>query len=174
MRSFFSAFAIAALLFLTVTCNQTNKNQPSNIISPESFLSVEEVYANGYSMADKSVHVQGFIEHVCKHTWKRFKIVDKEGKNELKIELGSSFSAVDHSILGKKAKVTGKLVPVILDDKMVLQWEQKMKENHKGEENTDHFIEELAHIQSVYKQMLSGDIQYYTIYSIEAESYIIE
>ena len=83
-------------------------------------------------------------------------------------------SLVDASILGKEVNVTGKLLPVKMDDKMVLMWETQMKGNHKGEEDTEHFKEELAYIQNVYRQIVTGEIPYYTTYTIEAESYELE
>jgi len=175
MRRIFSVFTIASILIFGVACNQTNKNnQISQSDSSEIYLSVDEVFAQRDSLANKTIYVFGIIEHVCKHTWKRFKIVDTDGIHELKIELGDKFSSVDASILGKKVKVTGKLIPVQMDEKMVKQWEQKMKENHKGEEDTNHYKEELAFIQNIYKQITTGGIPYYTMYSVDAESYELE
>jgi len=177
MRKNVSFLAYAMMLLLAVSCNQPNSvqdNTDNNTAAKSGYLSVEEVIEQGSQLADQTVAVEDIIEHVCKHTWKRFKIVDQEGKNELKIELGDKFPSVDSSILGKKARVTGKLIPVRMNEEMVMQWEQKMKEIHKGEENTLHYKEELALIQNIYKQIIAGEIPYYTMYSVEAENYELE
>ena len=61
-----------------------------------------------------------------------------------------------------------------MDAEEVKEWEKKMRENHKGEEDTEHFKEEIAFIQDIYRQISSGKISYYTNYSIEAERYELE
>jgi hypothetical protein len=43
-----------------------------------------------------------------------------------------------------------------MDAEEVKEWEKKMRENHKGEEDTEHFKEEIAFIQDIYRQISSG------------------
>jgi hypothetical protein len=59
------------------------------------------------TLFDKTVHVEGFIEHVCKHSHKRFRIIGENENLFIKVELGNNLSTVDPSIVGQKAKVTG-------------------------------------------------------------------
>jgi len=177
MNKIISIFVFAAVLIFTNACNRANNNQNNQTEKSENttrYLLVDDVFAQGDTLANKTVHVVGTIEHVCKHTWKRFKIIGNNENQFIKIELGDKFQSVDASIIGKKAKVTGKLIPVKMDEKMVMQWEEKMKENHKGEENTEHYKEELAFIQNIHNQIINGEIPYYTSYTIEAESYELE
>jgi hypothetical protein len=132
------------------------------------------VFAQGDSLANKTVYVEGVVEHVCQHSQKRFRIVGKNENLFIRIELGDEFETVDPAIVGSKAKVIGSLIPIIMDEQAVKQWEEKMKQNHKGEEDTDHYKEELAFIQNVYQQIISGEISHYTNYRIKAESYELE
>jgi hypothetical protein len=173
MNRVISIFVFAAVLIYTNVCKQTN-NQTENSKETMIYLSVDDVFAHGDSLANKTVHVKGIIEHVCKHSGKRFKIIGKNENQFIKIELGDKFSSVDTSIIGKKVKVTGKLIPIKMDEKMVKKWEERMKESHKGEENTEHYKEELRFIQNIHNQITNGVIPYYTIYTIEAESYELE
>ena len=177
MNKIISIFVFAAVLIFTNACNRANNNQNNQTEKSENttrYLSVDDVFAQGENLANKTVHVVGIIEHVCKHTWKRFKVIGNNENQFIKIELGDKFKSVDASIIGKKVKVTGKLIPIKMDEKMVMQWEEKMKENHKGEENTEHYKEELAFIQNIHNQIINGEIPYYTSYTIEAESYELE
>jgi hypothetical protein len=136
---------------------------------------VDEIFTEGEELADAVVHVEGVIEHVCHHTWKRFKIVDEDhGHFELKIELGDDFDTVNNSIIGEKVKVIGTLVPMEMDAEMVKKWEAKMRENHKGEEDTEHFKEEMAMIQGIHEQIMSGEIEHFTMYSITASAYELQ
>jgi hypothetical protein len=177
MNKIISIFVFAAILVFTNACNQTNNKQNSHTEKSEvtiSYLSVDDVFAQGDSLVNKTIHVEGIIEHVCKHTWKRFKIIGANENQFIKIELGEKFPTVDATILGKKVKVTGKLIPIKMDKKMVMKWEEIMKENHKGEENTEHYKEELKFIQNIHNQITNGEIPYYINYTIEAESYELE
>jgi hypothetical protein len=167
--------ASVSIFFLAIACNQANKsNRILQTDNPVTYLSVDEVYASGDSMANNTILVKGTIEHVCHNTWKRFKIIGDNENHFIKVELGDKFPSVDASILGKEVNVTGKLLSVRMDDKMVLMWETQMKGNHKGEEDTEHYKEELAYIQKVYRQITTGEIPYYTTYTVEAESYELE
>lgn len=177
MNKLFSIVVVAAVLLSVNACNQTNNkqnNQTENQEQTISYLKVDEVFDKGETLSGKTIHVVGIIEHVCKHTWKRFKIIGENENQFIKIELGDNFQTIDASILGKTANVTGKLIPIKMDEKMMLKWEETMKENHKGEEDTDHYKEELAFIQNIHQQIINGEIPYYTNYTIEAESYELE
>lgn len=177
MTKIISIFVFAAVLIFTNACNETkqkNENQTDTVENSTNYLSVDDVFAQGDSLANKTIHVEGIIEHVCKHTWKRFNIIGENENQFIKIELGDNFQTIDASILGKTAKVTGKLIPIKMDEKAMLKWEERTKQNHKGEENTEHYKEELTFIQNIHQQIKSGEIPYYTNYSIEAESYELE
>jgi len=177
MNKLFSIIVVAAVLLSVNACNQANNkqnNQAENQEKTIDYITVDEVFAKGETFSGKTVHVEGIIEHVCKHTWKRFKIIGKNENQFIKIELGDNFPTVDASITGINTKVTGKLIPIKMDAKMVKEWEEKMRENHKGEEDMEHFKEEIAFIRDIHQQIISGEIPYYTNYSIEAESYELE
>jgi hypothetical protein len=177
MNKKFSIIVLTVFLFAVNACNQTDKkqnNQTENQEKTINYLTVDDVFAKGESLSGKTLHVEGIIEHVCKHTWKRFKIIGNNENQFIKIELGDKFPTVNASITGKKAKVTGKLIPVKMDAKMVKEWEEKMRESHKGEEDTEHFKEEIAFIQDIYQQITTGKIPHYTNYTVEAENYELD
>jgi hypothetical protein len=177
------AFALLALCF---GCNQTSGNkqtkeettQQAETVQTEvekpAYLTVENLMQQADKLSGKTVYVSGVIEHVCKHGGTRFKILSTDGSQELKIELGESFDAVGADIIGNTAMVTGTLTPVNMDAEMVKAWENKVKKNHAGEENTDHYKQELAEIQQIHKQIVSGEIPYYTMYSVHAEKYELQ
>ena len=177
MKKLFSIVVAAAVLLSVNACNQTNNkqnNQTENQEKTIDYITVDDVFAKGETLSGKTVYVEGIIEHVCKHTWKRFKIIGENENQFIKIELGDKFPSVDASITGKKAKVTGKLIPVKMDEKMVKEWEEKIRENHKGEEDTEHFKEEVAFIKDIHQQIESRKIPHYTNYTIEAKKYELE
>jgi hypothetical protein len=162
MKNIISIFAVTACLFADTSCSHS------------SCYTVDEVYMKGDSLVTTRIFVEGIVERVCKHTGKRFKIADLNGLQEIKVLLSDDFPLVDNSLIGKKVTVSGVLIASIMDKSMVMQWEKSMKENHKGEEETDHYQEELSYIQNIYRQIENGKIQYYKIYSIKADSYKVD
>lgn len=150
--------------------SQETKQEP--LVESE-YLGVGEVFLRGKELAGQEIKVKGIVEHVCKHTWKRFKIVDADDSAFIKVELGEDFPTLDASLLGHTAYVCGKLVPVQMDAKAVEAWEKKTRENHKGEEETAHFKEEIAIIQEIHQQIVNGEIPYHMAHTLEASSYEI-
>lgn len=177
MNRIISIFLLLALMIFSSACKcsvQEQKEQVDTVETVVNYLSVDDVYAKGDSLANKTIHVEGIVEHVCKHGHNRFKIVGANENLTIKVELGKDFQMVEPSIIGEKVKVTGKLIPIIMDEQDVADWEAKMRRNHKGEEGTEHFKEELAFIQSIHQQIISGEISFYVTYSLQAESYELE
>lgn len=179
MKNTILALFMVCVLASAFSCKQEKKSsgqqEAVQIKSVEiNYLTVDELIASGENLAGKTIYVQGIIEHVCEHTWKRFKIINPGGKNELKIELGENSKPVDISIEGNTVKVTGKLVATDMGPDQVKQWEQKMRTNHKGEEDTGHFKEEVAKIQSIYKKIVDGEIPCFTMYTVDCEEYEFE
>jgi hypothetical protein len=173
-----------ALSIIIFGCNSPIKSNGKQSITTEETLSVVEnpaVYETVESLLEKAeglsgktVNVSGVIDHVCKHGGKRFKILSSDGAIELKIELGEKFNEVHASVVGNTAKVTGVLTPIKYDAKMVKAWEEKMKDGHKGEENTKHYKEELSEIQEIHRRIVDGEIPFYTMFSVQADKYELE
>jgi len=168
-----------AMLFLGSCTNsiqrtKTDVAQTGKGTDTVSYYTLDELFLHAEELSGTTVHVKGIIDHVCKHSGKRFKIIEENETLELKIELGENFPTCDPSIVGKTAKITGKFVPENLSADDVKKWEENIHENHKGEEDTDHFKEEIVQVQKILIQIESGEIPYYVQYHVEAEKYIIE
>jgi hypothetical protein len=180
MRKFNLLITITLLAF-SFGCNQTTGKksvQQAKTVNCEAeepvFQNVESLLQKADSLLGKTVHVSGLIEHVCKHGGKRFKILSTDGSIELKIELGEEFGAVREDIVGNRVMVTGTLKSSEMDAKMVKAWEKKMKMNHAGEEDTEHYKQELAEIQEIHQKVISGQIPFYTMYSLQAKEYKLQ
>ncbi len=171
-------FLIVAIVGIIVSaCSQKSNNSTSNSkkdVQSQEYYTVDEVLEKSEDLAGKVVYVKGIVDHVCKHGGKRFKILSEEGNYEFKISLGEEFDPAEETIVGQVAYVTGKLIAQEMNAEMVKVWEQKIRENHKGEEETDHFKEEIKFVQTVHEQIISGKIPCYLAYYIEAESYSVK
>ncbi len=176
MNKIISIFVFAVMLLSVTACNQNskqnNKTEKSEKIA--SYLSVDDLLQQAEELSGKTIHVSGIIDHVCRHGGKRFKILNTDGSQELKIELGEEFDIMDASVAGSLAKVIGKLTPVKMNAELVKAWEEKVRDSHKGEENTEHFKQEIKEIQEIHRQIVAGEIPFYITYSIFADSYELE
>lgn len=186
MNRIFSILVIASFVIFISSCNQNNKQQKNETDNTKTgkietekkeqikVYSVDELFTNADNLSDKKIKVQGIVEHICKHSAKRFKIINPNSNKELKIELINDISSVEPSIIGKSVVVSGSITATEMDAEMVEKWKQKMIKNHKGEENTEHYKEELSAIQEIYDKIISGEILFYTSYSVQADKYEIE
>lgn len=172
MNKILSFIAIAIIVVLNIACKQNKKVTKSDVEVKQ--YSITDIYAKGDELSGNTILVKGVVDKVCKHTGKRFKVVDEKGMLEIKVELGEEFPVLDNSIIGKKVKAMGVLIPVQMGVKEVMEWEKKMKVSHKGQEDTKHYKEELDFIKGIYYQIKSGEIPFYTTYRLMAEKYYIE
>ncbi|MBI9055768.1 MAG: hypothetical protein JEY96_18245 [Bacteroidales bacterium] len=168
---------IAIVAIFISSCSQKTNNSTSNNTKEtqsEEYFIVDEVLEKSESLVGKTIYVKGIVDHVCKHGGKRFKILSQEGNNEFKISLGEEFDPAEETIVGQVAYVTGKLIAQEMNAEMVKAWGKKIRENHKGEEETDHFKEEIKFVQTIHEQIISGEIPCYITYYIEADSYSVK
>jgi hypothetical protein len=174
MKRIITFILLFSASMIVLSCGADKTKKATNIDKKAEFYTVNEIFEKGDELSEKSVNVKGTIEHVCKHTWKRFKIIDSDEKHELRIELGDDFETVNNSIFGRTAYVVGVLIPEKMGASEVKEWELKMKQNHKGEEDTEHYKEEIGKIKAIYAKIMSGDIPYFMNYYIQADNYEIE
>lgn len=169
-------FMLAIAMAIAPSCKHNKQISKKQVRQKEvkNYLTVDETIASAEKLSNKTVHLIGTIEHVCKHGGKKFNIISAGGKNELKIELDENFESLDLTVIGNNVKVTGKLISHHLDAEQVKQWEQKMRDNHKGEENTQHFKDELKQIEDIHAKIITGKIPYYTNYTVKCENYEFE
>ena len=178
MKTILSTLAVLAIMLTGCNQKKTNKNSvtvdTSRVEKHINYQPVEEVIASADDWTGKKVNVTGVIDHVCKHGGKRFKLLTSDGTTTIKVELGDKFKPANPSIAGKTVKVTGTLSPYNMDAKMIEDWIKKETVNHPDEVGTEEFEQEMAALHTIYKQIESGEIPYYTIYSIDAETYDLE
>jgi PBP1b-binding outer membrane lipoprotein LpoB len=178
MKTIVSTLAVLTILLTACIQNQANKTsvavEEAKVETPVNYQTVEAVLKNTDNLVGENVNVTGVIDHVCKHGGKRFKMLSSDGTQTIKVELGDKFKPADPSIAGKTVKVTGTLSPYNMDAAMIKAWMKKELESHPDEVGSDEFKQEMAGLQAIYDKIESGEMPYYTIYSIDAEKYDLE
>jgi hypothetical protein len=166
----------AGILLLTAACNQKNndaekENLSVSKLNDKTVYTVSEFFNIADSLAEDTVLVEGIVEHLCRHSDKRFKMISSDGKSEIRVETNENLSRPEPSDIGKKIVVKGKPVPLKFDLEAVDKWEQNTINNHVGEQDTEDYKKEIKAIREIKEKILSGQIPYYTNYSLEAFSY---
>lgn len=172
----------ALCFFVFVSCGHSGKGLSDKnsivfddkVVAIDSFISVDSLLGVPFLFVNKPVYVYGIVDHVCRHTGKRFKIAgSSSAHNEIKVELDDDFGLVNDSIAGKDVFVNGILVGVNYDVDMMKAWIEKVRINHRGEEGTEHFKHEIAELEGILSQINDGQIQFYTVFNIKANNYIV-
>lgn len=170
-------FILYMLTILSIAaCNKNEKDVPSEeksglSESKEVVYNVSSFLNAADTLSGKAIKIEGIVDHICKHSAKRFKIIDEEGKHDLKIEMSKELPAFNPANVGKKVLVIGKVISTKLYLKDIEKREKQILKNHEEEKETEHFEEEIKLVREVKKNINSGKISYHTIYHIEAISY---
>lgn len=136
-------------------------------------LTVSEVYENGEKYEGKVITVTGKIDHVCRHSNRRMTIVDADGIHDMKINFGEELPPLNNSVAGKQAIATGKLIPSKMDLEEIKKYKEYLIEHHKDMDPTEHSKQEEKFFDDIIRQFENGEIEYYTHYEFEADSYEI-
>ncbi|MEA3447335.1 MAG: hypothetical protein U9Q98_02645 [Bacteroidota bacterium] len=186
MKTKIQIILIAMLSLLISACNSSDKqnntktNNKPEIQNPEhetgqnkqntiDTLKIASIYADPEYYDAKAAYIEGTIDKVCEHSWMRFKLIDNNHHQFVKIHLPDDHEKINNSYIGKKALVTGSLEMKKLSVEGIDLWIEKVKTNHAGEEHTAHYKEEMEFIQSIKKQVKSGDIEFFPQFDLYAD-----
>jgi hypothetical protein len=78
-----------------------------------------EIRAGADTLAGETVHVKGIVDHVCKHSNKRFKLADTTRGAEMKVELAREMDPADRTRIGRAAAARGVVKVIRMDTVMV-------------------------------------------------------
>lgn len=176
MKTSIKLIVISFVLIITSCNNNQTKNEQAvsednQVVQKENTLNISVLYQNADSLTGKTITVKGIIDHVCPRSGKRFKIINSNGQEYLKIVMQEDLSDISETSIGNTVTVKGILKFQKLYSKDVEEWIDKIKVNHAGEEDTEHYKEEIGFILKIKEQIENGEIEYYAQYFVEASHY---
>ena len=176
MKTSIKLIVISFALIITSCNNNQTKNEQvvskdNQVVQKENILNVSALYQNADSLTGKTITVKGIIDHVCPRSGKRFKIINSNGQEYLKIVIQEDLSDISETSIGNTVIVKGILKFQKLYIKDVEEWIDKIKVNHAGEEDTEHYKEEIGFVLKIKEQIENGEIEYYAQYFVEASHY---
>ena len=176
METSIKLIVISFVLIITSCNNNQIKNEQAvskdnQIVQKENILNISALYQNVDSLTGKTISVKGIIDHVCPRSGKRFKIINLNGQEYFKIVIREDLSDISETSIGNTVTVKGILKFQKLYSKDVEEWIGKIKVNHAGEEDTEHYKEEIGFVLKIKEQIENGEIEYYAQYFVEASYY---
>lgn len=167
---------VISFVLIIISCNnnQTKNEQAvskDKQVVQENILNISALYQNIDSLTGKTISVKGIIDHVCPRSGKRFKIINLNGQEYLKIVMQEDLSDISETSIGNTVIVKGILKFQKLYSKDVEEWIDKIKVNHAGEEDTEHYKEEIGFVLKIKEQIENGEIEYYAQYFVDAFYY---
>ncbi len=182
MKKLLNLLAVLALVVVISSCNDKKTEEAPTTeteqteVKDTKVYSIRDIYNSTGELEDQTITVSGKIEHICRHSKKRLKIIDPNGKFEMKVELGEDMPPVDTTVVmsGKYILVKGTLLPNRMNLEEVKKWKEMVKEHHAGMEEEDHYKEEIAYLDGIIARLEAGEIENYVLYGFAAVEYTIQ
>jgi hypothetical protein len=124
MKKLFFFCAIVAIIIITNSGCNNNKQIISNVLTVDSFLLAPEQWAN------KDVIIKGTISHVCHHSGKKLFLFGKDAEKTVKVNAGGDHSTFDIKSEGTDVEITGTVVEdEKIDANYLNEWEADIKKS---------------------------------------------
>lgn len=129
-----TVLAIVAILFF-VACGQQAAQQEALVETFE----IAELISNPLEHENQEVHIEGIINHICRHSGDKMRVAELEGDGlSVLVMLGDFASQFSPEFEGKEVALTGVL-------KTSIRNIDALNETHEHGEDCDHEGEEHAH-----------------------------
>jgi len=165
MKKLLSIFAIAAILG---ACSNNNKTNTSNVSLSDlkecASISVDSFLMIAGDIVGKEITVKGTVDHVCKHSGQRIKLVSSVSKNYI---FGISTEKVDTfktELEGSDVCLIGVVVETKMDSVCVPRCEAKESEmEHKECANQSANLDQIKKDQEETEGSNTGNVVTYSI-----------
>ena len=171
-KKYLSFVLIITTLFFSYCSNDEKNYVDEN--NKHTIYTVQEFANNANTLIGKTIYIRGVVDHVCEHSGQRFRIIDRDGKAYVRIQLGKKETSIDPSNMGKIVEVKGKVESKTYSPEEVRQLEQKVIKAKQENKEIEHQGEALKLIEKLKADIQLGKTNTYSVYHIEAISYEIK
>ena len=133
----------------------------------------EKLMAEGASLVNKEVLVQGTVSHVCKHAGKKCFLTD-DSEASVQVMAGGDIAAFDKELVGTDIVVKGIVKERRITKDQIAEQESALKETVKkaeSEEKCSHCSKSLDQLSQMKQWMADNSKDYYPVYFMEGISY---
>jgi hypothetical protein len=164
MKNLIIPIAIASM-FLSCSQNQTNQEEVSTDVAeiaiPQIDLASFDVDAGQF--VNSEISVSGIVDHVCKHSGKKLKLVTDGASVHVESEV-----RFEDTLIGSKINLKGIVRELRVDESYCLQMEEDNISKHKeGETNKEDYTLKQELIQSYRDSMAVAQVDHLSYYTLE-------
>jgi len=137
-------FAIVALAFFAVSCENTtsqkeDNNKQEEVINDEIIaVSMLDYDSLVESLSGRKISISGTVDHVCKHGGQKLFIVDENSDARIKITPNEEIAAFNTDLVGETIKIIGIVEEMRVDEDYLREWEEEAKSGSKEEDGKRH------------------------------------
>lgn len=170
---------IAAVILATASCNSKQAEQANQVdeTATASDVSIpiyklDSLLVVADQMIDKTVTVNGFVTHTCKHSGKRCFIVGDDQKTSFRVEAKGDIGGFNRELIGSELAITGVVKERRLTKEYIDQYEEEVNEKKAKEDGSAETCQaELNNINGMREWMKANNKDYYSIYYMDGEKY---
>lgn len=137
MKTYF--FALIALLFITVSCENSSQKASNTeteateveVVTP---VDLADFSSKAGDLVGKQIELYGMIDHVCKHGGQKMFLVNEDGEVRVKIVTGENMAAFNTELEGESVNVIGIVDELRIDEEYLKEWELEISEGLEGDE----------------------------------------
>ena len=122
---------------------------------------------------DKTVKVNGYVTHTCKHSGKRCFIVGESQTVSMRIEAKGDIGGFNRELVGSKIEVSGTLKERRLTKEYIAEMEKDVELKKKEDGSAESCAAELSNIADMRKWMKDNDKDYYSIYYMDGLNFTV-
>lgn len=153
-------------LFIACGTNQSSEAEQVSeeqvaINIPQIDIAAFDIDAGQY--VDREIEVSGIVDHVCKHSGKKLKLVTDGASVHVESE-----TRFDDTLIGNEINLNGIVRELRVDESYCLQMEDDNIKKHKeGETNEEDFTHKQELIQSYRDSMAVANVDHLSFYTLD-------
>ena len=158
------------IISLVVSCNsnkstadQDSENQQIIVEQEIPLLTVDVFDAEAGKYVNSKIALTGIVDHVCKHSGKRLKLVADGG--EVHVDSETRF---DDALVGNQIQLKGIVRELRVDESYCLQMEEdNIKKHREGSTNKEQYQNKHNQIQHYRDSMAVAGVDHLSFYTVE-------
>jgi hypothetical protein len=126
-------------------------------------LTVDAFNVDAGQYIDKKVAIAGIVDHVCKHSGKKLKLVTNGGSVHVESE-----TRFEDALVGNQIQLTGIVREQRIDESTCLQMEEdNIKKHREGTTNQEQFDHKVTQIKHYRDSMAVAGVDHLSFYTLE-------
>ena len=159
---------LSIITLLSLSCSQNKSTEAEEVAVEQAGITIPTINIASFDMdagqyVGSEIEVSGIVDHVCKHSGKKLKLVTDGASVHVESE-----TRFDDSLVGSEIKLNGIVRELRIDESYCLQMEDDNIQKHKeGETNDEDFDHKKELIQSYRDSMSVAGVDHLSFYTLD-------